>query len=435
MKRSAEALEEGRKQKRIRIAAIRDAETPKETEQRLEQNRLRTTQYRADETEEETEHRRQQDTLWHSETRANESQVETQQRQLRDRQQRAERPERRQTNAIPKVATKTKETLNGSINVQSLSSTIDSIGKMEHPCEHCGAIKFKNELPIMCCGNGKIQLTPFPQPPEEIKKLWEEETPEAKLFRANSRTINNAICLSSICVRQKTFDKYSPSVIFEGRLFHRMGSLLPEEGEKPRFAQVYILDPSQQSTQRIENMNISTKLSPREVTKMKDLLELVQRDVQQHNPYVKDIMQVLEIPEDQLEKGKIIISAKAKPKNAHSRVYNEQVNLNELSIVLNEEAHEKHDFVINLRGGGQSIIHDLNPKAMPLHFTLLFLEGTHGWSTELKHANNPNKRVTAREWFCFHTHVRNTVSDYLFRAGRLFQEWILNAWITCETQN
>ena len=265
--------------------------------------------------------------------------------------------------------------------------------------------------------------------------MWEEETPEAKLFRANSRTINNAICLSSICVRQKTFDKYSPSVIFEGRLFHRMGSLLPEEGEKPRFAQVYILDPSQQSTQRIEIMNISTKLSPREVTKMKDLLELVQKVVQQHNPYVKDIMQVLEIPEDQLEKGKIIISAKAKPKNAHSRVYNEQVNLNELSIVLNEEAHEKHDFVINLRGGGQSIIHDLNPKAMPLHFTLLFLEGTHGWSTELKHANNPNKRVTAREWFCFHTHVRNTVSDYLFRAGRLFQEWILNAWITCETQN
>ena len=160
-------------------------------------------------------------------------------------------------------------------------------------------------------------------------------------------------------------------------------------------------------------------------------MDIVQEAVHKYNPFVRDFKQVLEYPAEKLRKGKIVISAKAKPKDAQPRVYNEQVNLNELSIVTKENPH---DFVINLRGGGQRIINDLNPKAMPLHFTLLFIEGTPGWDTELKHEDNPNKRVTAREFFAYHMNVRGTPSDYLFQAGRLFQEWVLNAWITCENQ-
>ena len=194
-------------------------------------------------------------------------------------------------------------------------------------------------------------------------------------------------------VNQKTFTGYSPSVIFEGRLFHQMGPLHPEPGVPPRFAQVYVLDPSLQITQRIENMHIPKHLRAPEVTMMKELLDTVQKAVHKYNPFVKDFKQVLEYPAEKLLKGKIVISAKAKPKDAQPRVYNEQVNLNELSIVTKENPH---DFVINLRGGGQRIINDLNPKAMPLHFTPLFIEGTPGWDTELKHTDNPNKRVTAR---------------------------------------
>ena len=81
-----------------------------------------------------------------------------------------------------------------------------------------------------------------------------------------------------------------------------------------------------------------------------------------------------------------------KPKEAHSRVYNVQENLQELSIVTNEKPH---DLVINKRGGGLEKISDLNPKAMPLHFTLLFPEGTYGYDQDLKH-NDCIKRVSPR---------------------------------------
>ena len=128
----------------------------------------------------------------------------------------------------------------------------------------------------------------------------------------------------------------------------------------------------------------------------------------------------------------MVISAGGHPQEGHQRVYNAQTNLQELRIVTNEE---KHDLVIHRRsGGGFQKISDLNPKAMPLHFTLLFPAGTPGWDQYLKHRDNDNKRVTPREFFAYHLNKRNTDSDYIFQATRLFQEWILISWITCENQ-
>ena len=53
-----------------------------------------------------------------------------------------------------------------------------------------------------------------------------------------------------------------------------------------------------------------------------------------------------------------------------------QVNLQEVSILTNSQPH---DLVLQRRGGGLQNISDLNPKGMPLHFTLLFPHGTYGW--------------------------------------------------------
>ena len=292
-----------------------------------------------------------------------------------------------------------------------MSETQDKIGDMNNKCKHCGAYKFKKETPIICCSGGIIQLVPFPHPPPEIYELWTKITPKANLFRSNSRTFNNAICLSSIRVQEKSIGRYSPNVIFQGKVTHLMGPLHHETGGNPYFAQLYVLDPRDETTKRFENMNVSRTLNTKwEFDMMKELLEMIQGVVHQHNPFVRDIKQLIEMHPEQLPKGKIVVSAKAQPKNAPSRVYNPQVNLDELSIVRNEE---RHDFVIHLRDGGLRIIHDLNPKVMPLYFTLLFIHGTPGWGIDLRQNNNSNKRLSARAFFAFHMHTRNTKSDYI----------------------
>ena len=43
-------------------------------------------------------------------------------------------------------------------------------------------------------------------------------------------------------------------------------------------------------------------------------------------------------------------------------------------------------------------------------------------------------KVSPREFFVYHLNERHTGSDYIFQARRLFQEWILHAWILCENQ-
>ena len=70
---------------------------------------------------------------------------------------------------------------------------------------------------------------------------------------------------------------------------------------------------------------------------------------------------------------------------------------------------------------------------MPLHFTLLFPYGTKGWDMHTTHANS-QKRISPREFFTYYTNVRNKESDYLFMAGRLFQECLCVVWITAENQ-
>ena len=101
-------------------------------------------------------------------------------------------------------------------------------------------------------------------------------------------------------------------------------------------------------------------------------LNTVQQVIHEKNPFVREFKQILNLPEEELQGGIVVIRAAARPQQGHARVYNAQINLQELSIVTNEQPH---DLVVQLHGGGLRFISDLNPKAMLLHFTLLFITG------------------------------------------------------------
>jgi hypothetical protein len=85
------------------------------------------------------------------------------------------------------------------------------------------------------------------------------------------------------------------------------------------------------------------------------------------------------------------------------------------------------------------VISDLNPSGMPLHFTVLFPHGDHGWDAEMKHVAS-SKRLTAREFAIYHLAARDEkqltydeavereVLDYIQLGGRLFQEWCCMQW-------
>ena len=327
-----------------------------------------------------------------------------------------------------KEGLESKAILEGSHKVLDIEDSPDNIGTMNVICQYCGALKFRKETSGTCCNNGKVVLETFPRPPEEIYKLWYAQSVEGRLFRENARSINNAVCLTSIKVKTKDFGKsFSPSIIFEGKATQLAGPLKANDGDRPYFAQLYLHDPQLECSERFKNMSIPMQMTKSQKKVLERLLLKIQDTLHKHNPFVKDFKQVLEIPPNELNIGKIVISAKA---GQHERRYNEQLNLKEVSVLKNSEPH---DLVLQLRGGSLQDVSDLNPKGMPLHFTLLFPYGTYGWDPNSKHTDGI-RRITTREFYVYHINERGNVADYLHMAGRLFQEWCCMGWIAVENQ-
>ena len=336
------------------------------------------------------------------------------------------------TKVKEKEAMKGMDIWKGNYTIQDLNDSADSIGEMNFLCPSgCGALKFKKETSSNCCQNGKVLLPALPDPPEELQSLWFDNTPNACLFRKHCRSINNAVCLTSIKVKERTFPGgFNPSVIFEGKVMQFSGPLQAQVGETPIFAQLYVHDPDLQVAQRFANMSLPGRMSQRQKDMLKQILKKVQNILHECNPFIQDFEQIVEIPDEELGQGYLVINAKVRPTGEHERRYNEQINLKEVSILTN---CEPHDLVLNKRSGGVQKISDLNPKAMPLHFTLLFPFGTYGWDQHQKQTGGV-RRITPREFAVFYLNKRNGEGQYLLRAGRLFQEWICMQWVTAENQ-
>ena len=386
------------------------------------------------ETTEETESRNKKKKEGAANKRSQETKDETESRNKKDRLAKSKkRLLAKSKPASMYAARNAKKVLYGEQIVPELKDSKENIGSMKIPCDKCGALKWKNETSTVCCNNGKVNLPAFPNPPQYLRQLWTADTAEARLFREHSRSFNNALALSSIKVTERKFTgNYKPSVVFEGKVCQMFGPLIPDDNEPPRFAQLYVHDPATQNTMRVSNMNLPRSLSSKQVFTITKVMRKLQDVLTEVNPYVKDFKHICEIPDEEIQDGILVISCKALPKGAHERTYNKQTSLTEVSVLTNSVPG---DLVLRKRGGGLQFLYDIHPSAQPLHFTVLFPLGTNGYSDRMKHINgNTTRRVTPREFFAFHLNMRDLSADYIFRAGRLFQEYLCIAFTTIQSQ-
>ena len=95
-------------------------------------------------------------------------------------------------------------------------------------------------------------------------------------------------------------------------------------------------------------MHMPNNISLDEQNTLKKLLVTVQQVMHEIDPFNNYFKQILQIPDEDLSGGKVVIRAASKPTEGQEQVYNIQQNLQELSIVKNEKPH---DLVIHKRGG------------------------------------------------------------------------------------
>jgi Helitron helicase-like domain at N-terminus len=155
----------------------------------------------------------------------------------------------------------------------------------------------------------------------------------------------------------------------------------------------------------------------------------IQNVLREHNVFLPLYRQAYEVLTSARENGAIETDLSVRlhcSDKKDQRRYNLPTS-NEVAVILpgNEsESQATRDVVIYLRGGPLQRIHEAHPAYLPLHYVLLFPRGELGWS--------PTLGPSLMEFHSFRLFMRRAEYSTILRGGKLFQEYLVDAWATTE---
>ncbi|XP_026419934.1 uncharacterized protein LOC113315906 [Papaver somniferum] len=142
-------------------------------------------------------------------------------------------------------------------------------------CPHCQAMMWdeervnksqKKQPPefSICCGKGAVKLPLLKEAPEFLKKLMQyvDDGPQASNFRLNIRAYNSMFAFTSHGSKvSKEQNNGSAPWVFTmyGLNHHFIGSLLPLDGKPPAFLQLYIIDTENEVKNRMNAITNNKK--------------------------------------------------------------------------------------------------------------------------------------------------------------------------------
>ena len=224
-------------------------------------------------------------------------------------------------------------------------------------CAHCQAYRWAGERNSLCCCKGKVNLDPLPEPPSEVVLLFNASSQSGSTLLEHIRAYNNALALASLGCNEVCMQGFSPNFKIQGKLFHRIGSLLPAEKQTPKFAQLFFYDSDNELNNRLSHLNNIDS----------DILSQLQRVLHANNPYIQSFKAAIEI--ECAEDVSIILHAdkKLKPTDEHCRKYNLPAQ-SEVAALLPGESHSNLDVVIQCRDSGLQQINTVHRSYDPLHY-------------------------------------------------------------------
>ena len=126
--------------------------------------------------------------------------------------------------------------------------------------------------------------------------------------------------------------------------------------------------------------------------------------------------------------------------HSDQRRYNLPTTSTEVAAII-PYAHphaNTRDIILHLRNppDGQfplQRIHDCNPAYDPLHYVLLFPLGDLGWHDRLpQHHATGDGTLTQNEYYSFRLHEHTDEPPTLLHGGKLFQQFVVDAWARIE---
>ena len=284
----------------------------------------------------------------------------------------------------------------------SLHPSVD-IGKMDKVCGHCGARKFNNETPGMCCANGKVRLPTLHPPPEPLLSLLSGNSADSKHFLQNIRKYNSAFQMTSFGADKVFQDQYMPTFKIQGQIYHRVGSLLPVPDAEHKFLQIYFMgDDDVQVDQRC-NAIPGTK---------RHIISTLQTFLHQHNALIKLFKTSIDnLPADNYA---IHIRADKTPVGQHARRYNAPT-INEVAIVIVGEERDTRDIILQRRNNTIVRVAETHRSYDALQYPIIFWEGEDGYHFNIMQTNPATGNCI---YSYFHTlyHMKKNHPSYIRKS-------------------
>ena len=112
----------------------------------------------------------------------------------------------------------------------------------------------------MCCQKGKVQLPLLQQPPPLLQNLLNAYNDRSTIVFSKYKNIQQYVSFTSIGGKIDTSmnnGSTPPQFILNGQNYHRIGSLLPQDGSKPKFAQLYIYDTENEIKNKMNHFRLA----------------------------------------------------------------------------------------------------------------------------------------------------------------------------------
>ena len=328
---------------------------------------------------------------------------------------------------------------------------------MNIECSHCHAFHWKAESLTsstqanlkfgMCCYQGKISLPPLNQPPHDLLNYLTSQDPVAKTFHNSICNYNYVLAMTSVgreldySINQHGGGPYT--FVLHGQLNHLAGSLLPAEGDPPRYAQLYIHDSDIALQHCLQNRH-NTYLDPFVLATLQHMLEDVHPGVQL---YKQAYVLTHNIPSE----GQYRIALRYQENTDRCHYQDPQPSVREIAVILPGDGDTPTGCqdIILFRKSDQALqrICNSHPFYPLLRYVLLFPTGQLQWHPRIPyneqenkaaHLNDDNdengKFVSLAQYlrYCLHIHPTHLDSNHLFLAGKLFQEYVCESWAITE---
>ncbi|XP_038722074.1 uncharacterized protein LOC120014228 [Tripterygium wilfordii] len=343
-------------------------------------------------------------------------------------------------------------------DVVEVSNIIDShnenaqildLGLPDLTCEFCGAIFWyaervkSNSLhrPVynVCCRGGKINLPLLRSIPSLLHELLNcNGSTRSKLFQKNIRIYNSMFQLTSLGGKIDSSINNSPGpYVFRlgGQNYHRIGSLLPINGETPKFAQLYIHDTDNEVFNRMvatgcdDDDSIDEDIIGELIIMFDEINEITKAFRMARNRFL----------ESDIRPVKLRLCAKRRGDGA---VYDAPVSSEIAGLIVGDfgDSSEYRDIIVEDKVDGLKRVNESHPSFMSMQYPLLFPYGEDGYSKGLKYQSSISRRstekacVTMREYYAYRLQQRHHEGKTLIRGGKLFQQFIVDAFLCVEEE-